>query len=78
MCGQEVTHVEEADELLQLVSQVPTTQGVKAASTAFDQYRSIVSHAPPFPMLCKPILACCSSVWASAACQLCSHALCKQ
>ena len=44
ICTQEVTHVEEADELLDLVSQVPTRQDVQAANTAFSRFHNIVSH----------------------------------
>ena len=43
ICTQEVTHVEEADELLELVSQVPTTKDAQSTSTAYRRYRIIVS-----------------------------------
>ena len=42
ICTQEVTHVEEADELLELVSQVPTTKDAQSTSTA---YQAISHHS---------------------------------
>lgn len=42
ICAQEVTYVEEADELLELVTRVPWAQGDQAATTAFNRYHTIV------------------------------------
>ena len=42
ICAQEVTYVEEADELLELVIRVPWAQDEQAATTAFNRYHAIV------------------------------------
>ena len=47
MCGQEVTYVEEADELLEIVGQVPVIQDKRTALTLYNRYHRIVS--PPLP-----------------------------
>ena len=50
MCGQEVTYVEEADELLEIVGQVPVLQDKETALTLYNRYHRIVS--PPSALIC--------------------------
>ena len=45
ICGQEVTSVEEADELLEIVGQVPVNQVEQTAASLYNRYHCIVS--PP-------------------------------
>lgn len=60
ICAREVTYVEEADELLELVTRVPRAQDDQAATTAFNRYHAIVSLLADmlsswnarYPMLC--------------------------
>ena len=47
ICGQEITDVEEADELLEIVGQVPVLQDKENALTLYNRYHRIVSLILP-------------------------------